>query len=303
MLADLVVARSSPGQLRRANDAARFNKYSTGNLVLRPVQQRPPSFAARWRSVRSLSPLLARSWLSAPTPSQVRRRIVGKAGFTGELDLAVVGLDGATPVQGTVRPGRVQFRSTRSSCRQGTAVARFDLNAERRRRRPGPLHRRRGQTWWLSSATGCGGRAGHAATALPAASYDVYVDGFTVDSMGGANYTYTGWVVPKGDTGQPHGPDPDPVQVTVGEPFQLHRRMRPVSPSDPALLRLRELRRPLVSARTSRSTSTAAQPSALQRPSPGASPGAAAVAVRLGCHTSSVSCSEVVPRDAKGGTS
>lgn len=195
-----------------AQPNARFNKYSTGNLVLRGSEGH-----------RVRSPLVVRP-VAVDAPAEVvepfsatgETVIRGKAGFTGELDLAVVGLEGATPEDGTVDQGDFVLIDS-VNVPAGTAVARFDLNAEDD---ADDLDLYLGVGANLVAASATGAADEQITLERPAAAtYDVYVDGFTDADGGGSPYTYTGWVVPKGPQGN-LTVDPDPVPVTSGEPFR-----------------------------------------------------------------------------------
>lgn len=196
-----------------ANDQAKFKKYATGSLVWRGSEGHVVRSPLAIRPVAVAAP--DEVLVPADTTSG-EKRISGKAGFTGELDLAVVGLEGATPTPGTVQQGDFDYVETVQVPR-GTAVARFDLNAENDADDL-DLFIGVGPNLVASSATGA---ADEQVTLIRPArgAYDVYVDGFTVNSPGGANYIHTGWAVPKGDQGN-LTVRPDPVQVTVGERFR-----------------------------------------------------------------------------------
>ena len=197
-----------------ATEAARFNKYSSGHLVWR---------GSRGHVVRT--PLAVQPVaVSAPdevlVPSNTssgEKVIVGKAGFTGSLDLAVVGLDGARPVQDSVDEGDFAlFDSVQVP--GGTSVARFDLNAEDD---ADDLDLYIGVGDDLVAASASGAADEQVTLTRPAAgTYDVYVDGFE-DAQGDGDipFTLTSWVVPAGDQGN-LTVSPDPVPVTNGERFR-----------------------------------------------------------------------------------
>jgi hypothetical protein len=204
-----------PGRVKKftvnftATKAARFKRYATGHLVWK---------GSRGHEVRS--PIAVRPVAVAapdevtvqPNTASGRKRIAGKAGFTGRLDLAVTGLEGATPLTGSVNEGQQQTVDT-VTFPQGTTVARFDLNAT-------------DDTDDLDLYLEING-AIVAASATPEAdeqititrppagvTVDVVVDGFADHNGGGMPYTYTGWVVPRGDQGNlTVAPDPVPVQI------------------------------------------------------------------------------------------
>jgi hypothetical protein len=195
-------------------DATRFKRYSTGTLVWR---------GSRGHVVRT--PLAVRP-VAVAAPDEVliptnttsgQKVIVGKAGFTGVLDLAVVGLDGATPRDGAV--DEAEFALVDSvRVRRGTNVARFDLNAEDDADDL-DLYIGVGDALVASSATGAADE--QVTLTRPAAgTYDVYVDGYDdAQGEGAIPFTLTNWVLPKGDQGN-LTVSPDPIQVTAGERFR-----------------------------------------------------------------------------------
>jgi hypothetical protein len=195
-------------------DATRFKRYSTGTLVWR---------GSRGHVVRT--PLAVRP-VAVAAPDEVlvptnttsgQKVIVGKAGFTGVLDLAVVGLEGATPVDGAVDEGEFALVDS-VRVRRGTSVARFDLNAEDDADDL-DLYIGVGDALVASSATG----AADEQVTLPrpaAGTYDVYVDGYDdAQGEGPIPFTLTNWVLPKGDQGN-LTVSPDPIQVSAGERFR-----------------------------------------------------------------------------------
>lgn len=197
-----------------ATDAARFNKYSSGHLVWR---------GSRGHVVRT--PLAVQPVaVSAPdevlVPSNTssgEKVIVGKAGFTGLLDLAVVGLDGATPVQDSVDEGEFALIDS-VSVPAGTSVARFDLNAEDDADDL-DLYIGVGDGLVAASATGAADEQ-VTLTRPAAATYDVYVHGFDdAQGEGPIPFALTNWVVPNNDQGN-LTVSPDPVPVTNGERFR-----------------------------------------------------------------------------------
>ena len=197
-----------------ATDAARFNKYSSGHLVWK---------GSRGHVVRT--PLAVQP-VSVSAPEEVlvpsntssgEKVIVGKAGFTGLLDLAVVGLDGATPVQDSVDEG--QFALIDSvTVPAGTSVARFDLNSEDDADDL-DLYIGVGESLVAGSATGAADE--QVTLRRPAAAtYDVYVLGYDdAQGDGPIPFALTSWVVPRGDQGN-LTVSPDPVRVTNGERFR-----------------------------------------------------------------------------------
>ena len=196
----------------RALDDAKFRKYDTGTLV--------------WKGTRGhvvRSPLVVRPVaLAAPDEVLVpanttsgSKRISGKAGFTGLLDLDVVGLEGATPVQGTVAQGDFDYvESVR--VRANTKVARFDLNAENDN---DDLDLYIGVGTTLVAASASGEADEQVTLKTPdEGTYDVYVAGFADSDGGGSDFTHTGWAVPPADQGNLEV-RPDPISVTIGERF------------------------------------------------------------------------------------
>lgn len=214
--------RVAPGRIRKfevhftATDAARFKKYATGHLtwkgsrghvVRSPLVVRPVAVAAPGEV--SVAP-------GTTTTTSGYRRISGKAGFTGQLDLAVVGLEGVTPQAASVDEGGNDLRQV--DIPAGTAVVRFDVNAQNDSDDLDLYLLDSGGNVLAASATG---EADEQLTVKrpPAGTYYTYVDGYDDASGSGAiPYTYTGWVVPKGDQGN-LTVSPDPVAVTIGERF------------------------------------------------------------------------------------
>ena len=211
--------RVAPGRVKgfevnfTATNAAEFKKYATGHLVWKgnkghvvrtPLAVRPVAVSAPDDVV-----------IPANT-TEGQKVIRGKSGFTGALDLAVVGLEGATPVEGSVDQGEFQYiESVTVPAR--TAVARFDLNAEDDADDL-DLYVAIGNTIVAFSATGAADEQ-VTLNRPEAATYDVYVVGFADSSGGGSEYTHTGWAVPNRDQGN-LTVSPDPVQVTQGERFR-----------------------------------------------------------------------------------
>ena len=208
----------APGKVKKftatftVTDDARFKKYTTGTLVWR---------GSNGHVVRS--PLVVRP-VAISTADEVviptntssgTKRIHGKAGFTGPLDLAVVGLDGAVPVQGEVDQG--DFVPVDSvTVPAGTSVARFDLDADDDADDL-DLYIAVGDTIVATSATGSADE--QVTLRKPAAgTYDVYVNGYSDASGGGIAFAATSWVVPPGDQGN-LTVTPDPVPVTAGRRF------------------------------------------------------------------------------------
>ncbi|MEJ7707764.1 MAG: S8 family peptidase [Nocardioidaceae bacterium] len=210
----------APGKVRKfevnfqATNNARFKKYATGHLIWRGSEGHVV------RSPLAIRPIAVAAPDDVVVPANTtsgQKVIVGKAGFTGRLKLAAVGLEGATPVSDSVDEGEfVKIDSVKVPA--GTAVARFDLNAEDDADDL-DLYLGVGSSLVALSATG---EADEQITLNrpQAATYDVYVDGFDDASGDGASpYTYTGWVVPKGNQGN-FNVSPNPVQVSVGKRFR-----------------------------------------------------------------------------------
>jgi Subtilase family/Fibronectin type-III domain/PA domain/Peptidase inhibitor I9 len=213
-----------PGRVKKftvnfkSTNAARFGKYSTGHLVWK---------GSRGHTVRS--PIAIRP-VAVSVPSEIsvapgsttttagHKRIVGKAGFTGTLDLKVTGLAGATPQQGSVSQGQ-QIKVETVTIPAHTQVARFDLNATDDSDDLDLYVEYAGQVIAASATgsadeqitlTGLGGAAGLA--------LDVFVDGFADHNGGGSPFAYTSWMVRNHDYGNLQT-SPDPIQVNLGQRF------------------------------------------------------------------------------------
>ena len=197
-----------------ATEASRFNRYSTGHLVWRGSRGHVVRTPLAIRPVAVAAP----DEILIPTNTEEGQKvIVGKAGFTGSLDLKVVGLDGAVPQDGSVDEGEFQYVDSVTVPR-GTSVARFDLNAEDDADDL-DLYIGVGANLVAASATGAADEQ-VTLTRPAAATYDVYVDGFDdAQGEGQIPFRLTNWVVPNSDQGN-LTVSPDPVAVTAGERFR-----------------------------------------------------------------------------------
>ncbi|MGI8434178.1 MAG: S8 family peptidase [Nocardioidaceae bacterium] len=208
-----------PGRVKKfevnftANDAAKFKKYATGYLIWH---------GSKGHTVRS--PLAIRP-VAVAAPDEVvvpanttsgERRIVGKAGFTGQLDLGVTGLKGATPELGSVNQGD-QVTVDTVTFPKGTAVARFDLNATDDADDLDLYLYYNGQPV-AASATGSADEQITINRPPAGLTVQVVVDGYADSDGGGSPFTYTGWVVRGVDRGN-LTVSPDPIDVTVGQRF------------------------------------------------------------------------------------
>jgi len=189
----------------------RYKKYATGKLVLT---------GNKGHVVRS--PMVAQP-LEVVAPEEVSgtgangsRTIRGKAGFTGQLNLAVTGLEGAVPQAGTATAGAGPVPFTSETVPAGTAVARFDLDSQDNADDL-DLYIVAGGAVVALSATGAADEQ-VTLTNPPPGTYDVYVDAFSTSGGPAAPFTYTGWVVPNTDQGN-LTVAPDPVPVQAGERF------------------------------------------------------------------------------------
>jgi hypothetical protein len=195
-------------------ETTRFKRYSTGHLVWRGSRGHVVRTPLAIRPVAVAAP----DEVLIPTNTEEGQKvIVGKAGFTGLLDLDVVGLDGAVPTDGSVNEGDFDLIDS-VQVPAGTNVVRFDLNAEDDSDDL-DLYIGVGDTLVAASATAAADE--QVTLRRPAAgTYDVYVDGFDeAQGSGPIPFMLTNWVVPGGDQGN-LTVSPDPVQVTAGERFR-----------------------------------------------------------------------------------
>lgn len=208
-----------PGRVKKftvnftTSNGARFGKYATGNLTWKGSQ------GHQVRSPIAVRPVA----VSVPGEAAVgtnttsgQKRIVGKAGFTGQLDLRVTGLQGALPQPGTVNQGKQALVDT-VTFPKGTAVARFDLNATDNTDDLDLYLYYNGQPV-AASATGAADEQITITKPPAGLTVQVVVDGFADHNGGGIPFTYTGWEVPRADQGN-LTVAPDPIPVTVGRRF------------------------------------------------------------------------------------
>jgi len=207
-------------------DDSQYKKYATGKLVLT---------GNRGHVVRS--PMVVQP-LEVVAPDEVSgsgangsQTIRGIAGFTGQLNLAVTGLEGAVPQAGTATVGANPFAAPIAShtVPAGTAVARFDLDSQDNADDL-DLYIAVGNTLVALSATGAADEQ-VTLTNPPAATYDVYVDAFAASGGPTSPYTYTGWVVPNTDQGN-LTVAPDPVAVQAGERFSYTATWAGLAPGE-----------------------------------------------------------------------
>lgn len=208
-----------PGRVKKftvnftATNNARFKKYATGHLVWK---------GSRGHTVRSplaIRPVAVSVPGEAAVPSNTssgQKRIVGKAGFTGQLNLAVTGLQGATPQQVSVNQGQ-QVTVETVTFQPGTKVARFDLNATDNTDDLDLYLEINGQPV-AASATSSADEQITISKPPAGLAVDVVVDGFADHNGGGIPFTYTNWQVPKGSQGN-LTVTPQSQQVTVGQRF------------------------------------------------------------------------------------
>jgi Subtilase family/Fibronectin type-III domain/PA domain/Peptidase inhibitor I9 len=209
----------APGRMKEfrvyftAQADAQFKKYATGSLVWKG------SRGHRVRSPLAVQPVAVSApdeVLIAANTTSGAKTITGKAGFTGNLDLAVTGLAGAIPKQGSVAQGKQTVVDTMTFA-PGTAVARFDLNATDDTDDLDLYLLVNGQIAAASATTSADEQI--TIPRPPAGvTVQVLVDGFADHDSGGIPFTYTGWQVPSGPQGN-LTVSPDPVPVTLGKPF------------------------------------------------------------------------------------
>ncbi len=201
-----------------ATSRARFNKYTTGHLIWS---------GSRGHVVRS--PLAVRP-VPVDAPAEITgsgasgsRTVSGRSGFTGQLDLAVSGLTGATPTSHAITAGPFDPNNPTADADTyevtqavpaGTAVVRFNENADNTDDADMYVYVN-GTLIALSASESADEQV--TINRPPAGSYHIFVNGFA-DAGGGIDSTFTGWVVPRADAGN-LTVSPDPVPVQIGKPF------------------------------------------------------------------------------------
>ncbi|HET7471953.1 MAG TPA: S8 family peptidase [Candidatus Limnocylindrales bacterium] len=149
-----------------------------------------------------------------------------KPGFTGQLDTAISGLVGVTPIADSVVTGAIDTTAPVADADTkhytvvvpaGTRAVRFSLDSDDDTADLDLFIYRAG----TRVGTSASGAADEQVTLLdPAAgTYDVYVNGFTTPG-GTTSYHLANFVVAAADAGNA-SISPDPAAVTVGEPITL----------------------------------------------------------------------------------
>jgi hypothetical protein len=209
-----------PGRVQKftvnftATNAARFKKYATGHLVWKGSQGHTV------RSPIAVRPVAVSVPGEAAVPSNTssgQKRIAGKAGFTGQLNLGVTGLQGSTPQQGSVAQGS-QTTVDNVTFPKGTKVARFDLNATDNTDDL-DLYLYLNGSPVAASATSSADEQITLSNPPAGLTVQVVVVGFADHNGGGIPFTYTGWNVRKGNQGN-LTVTPQSQQVTVGRRFR-----------------------------------------------------------------------------------
>ena len=202
----------------RSTDSTVFKKYSTGHLVWVGDEGHRVRTPLAVRPVAVSVPDEVGAAQGAEETTSGFRVIRGRAGFTGELDLGVVGLDSFTPKEDQVPQGESE-KVGQMTFLNNTTVARFDLNATDDADDLDLYLEIGGQTV-AASATGAADEQITINRPPAGVTVDVVVDGFDdAQGDGAIPYIYSQWRVPKGDQGNLEV-RPDPVLVTSGERFR-----------------------------------------------------------------------------------
>ncbi len=203
----------------RSTETTVFKKYSTGHLVWIGDQGHRVRTPLVVKPVAVSVPDEVGSTQGSEASTDGYQVIRGRAGFTGELDLTAVGLEGATPKVGQVNEGGDNLTYVETiQVPANTTVARFDMNS---------VDNEDDLDLYVFGPNGAVYVSAEPAAdeqitlvRPPAGDYDVTVYGFDdAQGEGPIDYVHTGWAVPRGNQGN-FRVTRDPQEVVAGEAFR-----------------------------------------------------------------------------------